>query len=902
MSRIFISYRRADSHAITDRIYEHLSAQFGTGTLFKDVDSIAIGDQFPLAIEKSIINCDVVLVIIGPRWAAITGEDGQRRLHDQHDFVRQEVETGLRHNKLVVPVLVESASMPSKDELPDSLKPLIDHNAVTIRNDPYFKEDVGRLSTGIVEHFRKLDPAYRLPVESRPGWLRIIRQHPRAAVGITMGVTGALVAAALLLGRGGDSPGDNSPPIATQDGQVQIVEPGTGVFFLPSSDTGQNHRVDDGEWISNGGTLTTFQGTVVRVNYALGAFSTVMPSAWVRLNNVADSSLRMAFTIENSELFVFTGEWPGAIVDTLNGARATVTGSEMWIADDQGNVTVACLSGGCTVADSTGKTRDLEAEYKVTFASGGGDLEDTTYSPEPILPADIDGYNRRCNSCIAVVIPPPVAGRVAFMAGGFFGASEDIFAVSTDGSDVAVLTQPDLEVSKLVWSPDGSQIAFAGRSLADPGMAEQIYVMDADGSDLVRLTDISDGARAPDWSPDGTKIVFEEQSNVSEIYVMDADGSNLIPLTDNRKREQWPVWSPDGNRIAFVLQSNLNKDIYVMEVDGWPRVNLTHSPGVYEDHPAWSPDGTRIAFASDRDGSSDIFVMNADGSDPINLTNNEAEDQFPVWLPDGQHIAFISNREESYYKSAYLMNDDGSGVVRLLSFWGQEPYPPGYNYVDPPTYLAWMPGGPDAVHPPAAPVSIPLDMVKADIVWRVLQTSWGSGASSNGAEVEVRLTDKQGEGEACSESATFQVSIRVSRDFEMQTFSAENVTFSEESNTFTVTLPGAFVSKCEPPEAALIAQQSECGAAASNRPDLADLARAQLLFSLSDLMSESLSGMEELATHSIKPSLTEAVGDNELVIVFDRSLAPAPPESCVPVVPEGWQYDPETETWEQSGS
>ena len=38
--KVFISYRRADSQHVSDRIYEHLVERFGDDTVFKDVDSI----------------------------------------------------------------------------------------------------------------------------------------------------------------------------------------------------------------------------------------------------------------------------------------------------------------------------------------------------------------------------------------------------------------------------------------------------------------------------------------------------------------------------------------------------------------------------------------------------------------------------------------------------------------------------------------------------------------------------------------------------------------------------------------------------------------------------------------------------------------------------------------------
>lgn len=881
MSRIFISYRRAETHAVTDRIYDHLSAQFGASALFKDVDNIPIGDQFPSVIAQAITQCAVVLVIIGPNWARIPDESGQPRLNNPDDFVRQEVETGLRHNKRVIPVLVEDALMPAPDDLPSSLRPLTERNAVTIRHDPYFREDIARLTAGITKSLgRRAIPA---PL-SRFDW-RILAV---AALAIL-----SMIVALIVSNRDSSGTQDKYAALQAKDGQVQIIESGTGVFFLPSNSSGENHGVTDGQWISSGGTLTTFQDTVVRVNFALSAFSTVMPSAWVQLNNIVDSSEPMAFTIENSELFVFTGAWPGAVVRTLNGARATVTGSEMWITDEQGTITVACFSGSCSVADSTDKVQDLDSGFMVTFDSAGGDLLDTTYSPQPIVPSDITAYNRRCGSCIPVVSAPPVAGRVLLTTDGWFD-SPNFFAVDTDGSDLIILEQPDIRLEHPVWSPDGKRIAFAGSSISDQYSPPQIYALDADGANLARLTDLEKGADWPDWSPDGTQIVFV--SGTSDIFIMDEDGSNVTQLTDDRYGNAHPAWSPDGNRIAFESSSYSDSEIVVIERDGWPRLNVTRSRDNREDYPAWSPDGSQIAFVSDRDGNNEIYVMNADGTDPVNLTQHEANDQYPVWLPDGHHIVFISDRDESLGKEAYIMNTDGSDVVPILDFWGQPPYPAGYEAVNQIDYLDWQPSGADVAQP-LAPVSIAPETLGIELAWRVASHpgNWGEGSSSTSGEMDVNIIEPDSD---CTLSATYDYYAGYNYTSDMGAVSVDNVTYDASTDTFTVTLPGGFVAECDPVELEMTEQSSTCSELQTDLPDLDVLAIAQAQMARLQRTNERLTGFEDLFVRAIEADLSNVTGASNLVIVFDRELSPPLPDSCLTVIPDGWQYDHDNGVWE----
>ena len=91
-----------------------------------------------------------MLVIIGPQWATLTDAEGSKRLFDPNDHTRIEIETGLNHaESLVVPVLVMNAVMPAPAELPESLKKLIYRNAIKVRNDPDFENDIQRLILGI---------------------------------------------------------------------------------------------------------------------------------------------------------------------------------------------------------------------------------------------------------------------------------------------------------------------------------------------------------------------------------------------------------------------------------------------------------------------------------------------------------------------------------------------------------------------------------------------------------------------------------------------------------------------------------------------------------------------------------------------------------------------------------
>jgi TIR domain len=130
--KVFISYRRDDaagfSHAIHDHLVEHLSRD----RVFMDVLGIEPGADFVQRLEAAVGQCDVLLALIGRRWA---GEDGggKTRIHDPNDWVRVEVATALRRGVRVIPVLLDGTSMPDVESLPQDLRPLVRMNAVDVR-------------------------------------------------------------------------------------------------------------------------------------------------------------------------------------------------------------------------------------------------------------------------------------------------------------------------------------------------------------------------------------------------------------------------------------------------------------------------------------------------------------------------------------------------------------------------------------------------------------------------------------------------------------------------------------------------------------------------------------------------------------------------------------------------
>jgi imidazolonepropionase-like amidohydrolase/Tol biopolymer transport system component len=123
--------------------------------------------------------------------------------------------------------------------------------------------------------------------------------------------------------------------------------------------------------------------------------------------------------------------------------------------------------------------------------------------------------------------------------------------------------------------------------------------------------------------------------------------------------------SRDGKLIAFDLLG----DIYVMPITGGTPARIADGLA-YEQQPRFSPDGKRIAFVSDRGGGDNIWVMNVDGSDKRQVTKEDFRllNQ-PSWSPDGRFI--VAKKHFTTARSlgtgeVWLYHVSGGGGVQLV--------------------------------------------------------------------------------------------------------------------------------------------------------------------------------------------------------------------------------------------
>ena len=115
----------------------------GAGTLADGGSSVSL-------LEQRLAECKVMIVLIGPDWLNSRDEQGRRRLDSSDDWVRLEIAHALKRDITVIPVLVNGAALPERTALPDDIRGLLDHQAVSVTNAGFRHEMSGQSFTVLI--------------------------------------------------------------------------------------------------------------------------------------------------------------------------------------------------------------------------------------------------------------------------------------------------------------------------------------------------------------------------------------------------------------------------------------------------------------------------------------------------------------------------------------------------------------------------------------------------------------------------------------------------------------------------------------------------------------------------------------------------------------------------------
>ncbi len=174
-------------------------------------------------------------------------------------------------------------------------------------------------------------------------------------------------------------------------------------------------------------------------------------------------------------------------------------------------------------------------------------------------------------------------------------------------------------------------------------------------------------ALTPDAAPvQGHMAYITKENHDDAIYLMNADGTGQHLVFKDGSGLADPALSPDGQSIAFVSFKGWRSGIYVIDIEGKNKHNLTSNSTGADGHPLWSPVGKKILYRSDSSGTAHFYTMNPDGTGVYRLTRDTRKRSLPVWSPDGKQISFLVL--DGAKVQAYVMNADGTNSHPLTTW------------------------------------------------------------------------------------------------------------------------------------------------------------------------------------------------------------------------------------------
>lgn len=153
-----------------------------------------------------------------------------------------------------------------------------------------------------------------------------------------------------------------------------------------------------------------------------------------------------------------------------------------------------------------------------------------------------------------------------------------------------------------------------------------------------------------DVSRDGKLIAFDI---LGDIYTMPIAGGTPTRIAEGLAYDQQPRFSPDGKRIAFTSDRGGGDNIWVMNLDGSDKRQVTKEDFRLLNQPSWSPDGRFIVakkhFTTGRSlGTGEVWVYHVSGGGGVQLVKRASEQLQkelgePIYAADGKSVFYTRN-------------------------------------------------------------------------------------------------------------------------------------------------------------------------------------------------------------------------------------------------------------------
>ena len=244
-----------------------------------------------------------------------------------------------------------------------------------------------------------------------------------------------------------------------------------------------------------------------------------------------------------------------------------------------------------------------------------------------------------------------------------------IWVVDTDGGNHRPLVSGQGNYSSPRWSPSGDRLAY----LSDRDGKTQLFVQWLDGGETVKVTTLPQSPRSIVWSPDGTQIAFTR--------FVPAKPPTLAEMPAKPKGAEWAEPATIVDRMTFRRDGGGylptgNNQVFVVPADGGTPRQMTFGEYPISGSVSWMPDSQSIIFSSNRRENveyqprqNDLFAASIANGEITQMTDHAGPESNPAVSPNGRYLAYTSaaDTRQGYNRAVLKIKDLRTGESRSLT-------------------------------------------------------------------------------------------------------------------------------------------------------------------------------------------------------------------------------------------
>jgi Tol biopolymer transport system component/tRNA A-37 threonylcarbamoyl transferase component Bud32 len=222
--------------------------------------------------------------------------------------------------------------------------------------------------------------------------------------------------------------------------------------------------------------------------------------------------------------------------------------------------------------------------------------------------------------------------------------NSELVWVDQTGQRLNAMTKP-MALRAFALAGDQSRMALSVLSIEKDSSQPDIWLQESANAAASRFTyGPAPGWSFPVWSPDGSEIAYATAdiagSKSFGIYRRKRDMSGKeVQLFLSKTEALLRDWSRDGKWMVYAAET----DLWLLPLTGdrTPKVFL-RSPASDEDYGQFSPNGSWLAYVSNESGQDQVYVQ------PLPVTGakwqiSTAGGSYPRWSGDGKVLYFVAS-------------------------------------------------------------------------------------------------------------------------------------------------------------------------------------------------------------------------------------------------------------------